>query len=211
MRFWNISGVGLVKYEKEFRGHFAKEPMFTFGDTRRFLGSLGASEAYAKLFIHNQIKRHGLLRIGKGRYTFRNDEAVVGFGFRPFYYGMEYALTLRRLWTQMANPVVITATKAVPGTRQSMGRTILVRRISRSMFFGIEYIRYGDVFIPVSDVEKTLIDFIYYRVAPGEGVLGELVAEVDPKKMGAYKKRCGKRVRAALSKLLMKNPRSATA
>ena len=104
---------------------------------------LTASDSYVKLFMHLQTKRHGLLKIGKGKYTFIRNDATVGFAFTPFYYGMEHALTIHGLWTQMTNPVIITTGKAVPGIREAAGYRIVVRRIAKRMFFGIEYLKYG--------------------------------------------------------------------
>ncbi|MDE1873858.1 MAG: hypothetical protein KGI04_01935 [Candidatus Micrarchaeota archaeon] len=187
-----------VKYKKEFASHFAIEPVFTSGDARRFLANMGASGAYARLFVHKLVKAGELLRISKGKYTFKKDEAVVGFAFRPFYYGLEYALTIRRIWTQMANPVIVTTTKAVPGPRKELGRMVQVRRISEKVFFGIEYLKYGDIFVPVSDVEKTLLDFIYYRISPGEEVFDKLLASSDAEKLRRYQRKFGGRVASRL-------------
>lgn len=187
-------------YEKRFAEHFSKVPIFTSGDARRFLKKMGASEAYIKLFMHNQLKRHGLRRIGKGAYTFNDADAVVGFAFAPFYYGMEYALTIRRLWTQMADPVIITTRKVVPGMRESAGTQITVRRISERMFFGMEQVIYEGMFIPVSDAEKTLIDLIYYRVNIGAEDMGALIAACDKEKLRKYSKRCSARVRERLGR-----------
>lgn len=153
-----------MKYEKEFRRYFSKIPIFTFKDAKRYLCMMGASEAYVKLFVYGQMKRRSLLRVGKGVYSYLDNEIAVGFAFRPFYYGLEFSMTLHRLWTQISVPVIITTTKAVPGIRESMGKRILIRRISEHMFFGIEYIEYNGMFVPVSDIEKTLIDFAYFNI-----------------------------------------------
>lgn len=189
-------------YDREFRRYFSNVMLFTFKDAERFLKRMGASKAYAKLFIHNQIKRHGLLRVGKGRYTFSKNEAIAGFAFSPFYYGLEYALTIHRIWTQMANPVVITATKAVPGVRTSMGGRIIVRRISERMFFGMEMVKYSDIFVPVSNPEKTLLDFIYYKIGLSDIDAASLLRACDRKKLINYSKRYGRMVRIALNKFL---------
>ncbi len=190
-----------MMYDSDFRKYFSKTQIFSFKDAQRFLNKMGASNAYVKVFIHNQMKRHGLKKVGKGRYTFSNNDAIVGFAFGPFYYGMEYALTIHKLWTQMANPVVVTTTKAVPGIRDSMGNTIVVRRISERMFFGIEWVDYNGVFVPVSDAEKTLIDFAYYRIALNKEDLKNLINACDKKKLAKYAKRCSSRVRLAIERL----------
>ncbi len=190
-----------MKYESQFRKYFRDVGIFTFRDARRFLKMMGASDAYAKLFVYNQVKAHGLLRVGKGYYTFVNNDALAGFAFSPFYYGLEYALTLHKLWTQMANPVIITTTSAVPGVRDSMGSRVIVRRISKKMFFGIERIKYNDIFIPVSDVEKTLVDFIYYRIGLNKEDTAAILKACDKRKLRRYASRSGKRTSISLSNI----------
>ena len=191
-----------MKYEAEFLRYFSKVRLFSFKDARRFLKRLGASDSYVKLFIHLQARRHGLLKIGKGYYTFVKNDASAGFAFSPFYYGLEHALTIHKLWTQMTNPVIITASKAIPGARTSMGYEVTVRRISEKMFFGIEYVRYGGVFVPVSDVEKTLIDFLYFRIGISEDDMESLLGASDKGKLARYSRRCNRRIGAAVKKLL---------
>ncbi len=192
-----------MKYEKDFTAYFSKTAVFSSKDAGRFLRKAGASDSYIKLFLHNQVKKKKALRIGRGMYTFKDNEAVAGFMFRPFYYGMEYAMTIRRLWTQMANPVVITATSAVPGPRLAMNRKIVVRRISKRMFFGYGYVNYSGMFVPVSETEKILVDFIYYRrKLNGEDII-RLINASDRKKLAGYAKRSGRRVTMALEKILL--------
>ena len=58
---------------------------------------MGSSEEYSRLLLHNLVKSMRLVRIKKGFYTFSRDENVIGVAFRPFYYGMEYALALRKI------------------------------------------------------------------------------------------------------------------
>ena len=176
-------------YEKRFTEYFSKVQIFTFKDASRFLKRLGASDAYTKLFMHNQLKK-GMRRIAKGVYTFQDTDAVIGFAYSPFYYGMEYALTIHRLWTQMANPVIITTRSVIPGERESGGTQITVRKISARMFFGAEQLPYEGMFIPVSNREKTLIDFIYYRVSLSAEAMGALVAVCDKEKLRKYSRLC---------------------
>lgn len=188
-----------MKYNSDFIRYFSKEKCFTFGDLKRFLIDKGATEAYAKLFAHKMLKSGRIFRLTNGVYSFSNDEAVIGFAFPPFYYGLEYALTIRKLWTQVSNPVVITASKAMPGIRESMGKRIVVRRISKRMFFGFEYVRFSGIFVPVSDLEKTIVDLIYYRIGIG-GEVERLVALADKRKLMRYAEKAGirKKVMAAI-------------
>ena len=153
-----------MKSVREFRLHFTKKPAFTAREAELFLENRKSSPGYYKLVIHNLLSRREVYRITRGVYTFQEDAQMSGFGFSPFYYGLEDALSLRNVWEQETNPVVITPRKVRVGIRQFEGRNFVVRRIDRQMFFGYTYVAYGDFQIPVSTVEKAFIDFIYYRI-----------------------------------------------
>ncbi|MGC8505427.1 MAG: type IV toxin-antitoxin system AbiEi family antitoxin domain-containing protein [Thermoplasmata archaeon] len=169
-----------MKYESAFIMFFEKQNIFMTDDARRFLLRLSASEAYIRLMLHNLVQSGKLYRIGKGAYTFQRNEGIIGFRFRPFYYGLQYALTIRKIWTQQSIPVTITRSKAEPGIRELMGIRIIIHRINAKGFFGFEYVNYGGLFVPVSDPEKTLLDFIYYGI------------ELDPETRAELEKRVNK-------------------
>ena len=68
--------------------------------------------------------------MAKGVYTFHNDITVVGFAFKPFYYGLENALTILKLWDQNTNPVVITWKNVRAGERKFGDGNYLVQRLA---------------------------------------------------------------------------------
>lgn len=192
-----------MKYVKAFREHFGAFPVFTMRDVRVFFGtSLGS--AYSNLLLHNFLKRGELHRVAKGVYTFCEEMQVVGSAFQPYYYGLQDALSLHDLWEQETNPVVVTPRNVRSGIRVFLGNNYLVKRISRRMFFGFSSFRYHDSWINLSDLEKTLIDFVYFKQPISEDVLGELKPRLDRKKLSSYLKICpawvGKRVNTLLNK-----------
>ena len=178
-----------MKYERAFINFFSKQQIFNTNDARRFLAKLGAREAYVRLMLHNMVKSGKLYRIEKGNYSLYRNEAVVGFKFRPFYYGLQYALTIRKIWTQQSVPVIITKTKANPGTRELMGIKVIVRRIDPERFFGFDYMNYDDIFVPVSDPEKTLLDFTYYEIKLDPETMTVLRNRIDESKLKIYSER----------------------
>jgi predicted transcriptional regulator of viral defense system len=149
----------MTKYAKLVREHFKGQPVFSLSSLRVFLAKKGPSKNYSNLLVHNLLRRGEIQRIAKGVYSFQSDASVAGFAFSPFYYGLQEALSLRNLWEQETNPVIITPKKVRPGVRRIMGSNVLVRRIKRKMFFGFDLIKHYDFWIPVSDAEKTIIDF----------------------------------------------------
>ncbi len=179
-----------MKYLREMREHFRAAPAFTMSDLKVFLGRKGIGRGYLRLLIHNLLAKGEMRRIARGVYTFSSDAQLVGFGFRPFYYGLQDALSLRGLWEQESNPVVITPRRVRAGVRSFGGANYLVKRMRRSMFFGFETLKYAGFWIPVSDVEKTLIDFIYFRQPLGSETVNEMKKRIKKKKLGGYLRRC---------------------
>ncbi|MEM0140274.1 MAG: hypothetical protein QXZ44_06680 [Ferroplasma sp.] len=178
-----------MKYETAFIKFFKKQELFDSNDARRFLSSMGAGEAYIRLMLHKMVQSGQLIRICKGEYTFHRNEAVVGFKFRPFYYGLQYALTIRKLWTQQSVPIIITESMANPGIRDLMDTRVILHRIKKDAFFGFEYISYSKLFIPVSDPEKTLLDFIYYGIQLDPETMNNLKKGIDETKFENYYER----------------------
>lgn len=154
-----------MKYVGYIRSHFndLKSPIFTIHELKAVLGLKGISSAYLKRLINYLISSGEILRISKGVYTFHDEITVVGFAFRPFYYGLENALTIRRLWEQGTNPIIITPNNVRRGIRTFRGGNYSVMPIRRNLFFGYDFVQSGGFWIPVSDYEKTVIDFIYFN------------------------------------------------
>ena len=191
-----------MKYISKVREHFDKQMVFTLRDLRIFLKKEAISVGYADLLLHNMVSKGEITRITKGVYTFNKDLEVVGFAFPPFYYGLQDALSLRNIWEQETNPIVITPKKVRTGIRQIMDSNVLVRKISRKMFFGFELIKCNNYWLPVSDAEKTLIDFVYFNESLPKDTLEELTKKVQGKKLETYLKKTPKRTRAKVERLL---------
>ncbi len=179
-----------MKYVNLVRQHFREQPVFSIADMRRFLAKKGISKSYSTLLAHNLLGQGEINRIAKGVYSFHSDPMVSGFAFPPFYYGLQEALSLRNLWEQETNPVIITPLKVRPGLRKIMGSNVLVRRIGRKMFFGFDLLKYYDLWLPVSDAEKTLIDFVYFKEHLPKETLQELKAKTNKKRLAGYLKKC---------------------
>lgn len=184
-----------MKYIDSIRDNLSQErfPVFSIRDVKTMLASRKARAGYVYLLLHNLMKRKEVTRVTKGVYTFHRNMHVVGFAFEPFYYGMEDALTIRGLWGQQANPVIVTARKARNGIRIFRDRNYVLHRIDPDHFFGYELLKHEDIWIPVSDPEKTLIDFFYFRRHLENGVLKILLRLVDGKKLDGYLKRYDRR------------------
>ncbi len=179
-----------MKYIAYIREHFndPRSPVVTMGELERVLGLKGISKGYLKRLINYMIKRKEITRIRKGVYTLHDDIMVTGFAFRPFYYGLENALTIRKLWEQGTNPVILTIENVRDGQRKFRNGNYTVQSINMKMFFGYNFVAYYDFWIPVSDCEKTLIDFLYYRDAVPKEAEENLLRAINRTKLKGYLK-----------------------
>ncbi len=152
-----------MKYINEFFEDFKDKYIFSANDVKRFLSYRKANNDYYKIFLYNLTNEDKIHKIRYGYYSFNDNIMLTGFSYKPFYYGLESALSLLNLWEQETNPVIITPLHIRTGIMQYEGRNYIVRRISREMFFGYQYIKYFNFYMPVSDLEKTLMDLVYYN------------------------------------------------
>jgi len=170
------------------------------GELRRYARSTAAFSArdvelladdrgYALLMLHNLAARGELNRITRGWYSIHRDPVVSVFAMRPAYVGLQEALSLRNLWEQETNVVIVTCGKAKPGVRKVMGESVIVHRIAPQYFFGFDYLPYGEFYVPVSDPEKTLLDLVYFGEDPGKDVLRDVARGADAKVMTRYLRR----------------------
>lgn len=199
-----------MKYVKSFLEYFSGFPLFTANDAKLFLRKNGAGEDYHKVFMHNLIGSGRAFRIKKGYYTLHDDLMAAGFAFSPFYYGLETALTHHGLWDYVTPICIITTGKAKSGVRSVLGRNVSVRRISKKMFFGYSMVSYGNLFyIPMADIEKTLIDSVYFRALFNREVYERMVGKIDVGKLGRYLERCPRIVRSRVEALVKEYKKSA--
>ncbi|MGC8649253.1 MAG: type IV toxin-antitoxin system AbiEi family antitoxin domain-containing protein [Candidatus Micrarchaeia archaeon] len=180
----------MTKYINIIRKHFnsTQYPVFTLTDVRILLSQTDISQRYLKLLINHLIKKKEIIRIRKGVYTYHNDMAVIGFAFRPFYYGLEDALFYRNLWTQVTNPIIMTTNIVREGPRQFYNTNYIVKRIDPNFFFGFDFIKHYDFWLPISDVEKTFIDLIYYKRGVRDDALSSIINTLDVRKLKNYLK-----------------------
>lgn len=191
-----------MKYVDRFLEYFKGFPIFTSGDARLFLDRSGAGKDYYKVFMHNLVGSGRAFQIKRGYYTLHDDPMAAGFAFAPFYYGMETALTHYDLWDYVTPISIITAGTVRSGTRSVFGRNVTVRRIPKEMLFGYSLIKYEELFyIPMADIEKTLIDSVYFRSPFSEDVYRRILGRADIVKLGKYLDFCSEEVRAGVSVL----------
>lgn len=133
-------------------------PYFTVEDVKRIAGG-----SYAYLLLNKMIKRGEVFRAGRGIYTRTDDPVVAVYYFKPAYIGLQEAMSYHGLWEQETATIIITSRKVRRGEREVFGSRVIVRVIDPRHFFGYEFVEMGNLCVPVSDIEKTFIDLLYFR------------------------------------------------
>lgn len=136
----------------------ADNPFFTVKDAQRLVG-----KEYAYLVLNILTKRGEIHRLAKGYYSKFDDPSLLVYYFRPAYIGLFDAMSYLNLWEQESATMIITTRRVRRGTRTVFGNNVIVKRIDPKHFFGFEFLETEGYSIPVSTVEKTLIDLIYFR------------------------------------------------
>lgn len=159
-------------------------------------------ESYTHLLLHNLVKQGEACRLTKGCYSWEEDPFLSVFCFRPAYLGLEFALTFYEIWEQETNPVIVTPRKIRAGTREVLGTNVILHRIKRDYYFGIDYLKHDDFYLPVSDIEKTVLDFIYFNKIPTEEVWEKLLEKADSENLTTYIEKYSSRKQAEMKNKL---------
>ncbi len=172
------------KHITKIRDFIKRTPVFSSMDIERIV----KDKNYAHLILSKLTKRGEIFRLTKGFYSASNDPTFSVFCFKPSYLGLYEALSLRNLWEQETNTTIITIKKVRDGVRKILEANVIVRRIKPKYFFGFDYIKYDSFYIPVSDLEKTLIDLVYFKESLTWKILKNLKNKIDKRKMLKYLK-----------------------
>jgi predicted transcriptional regulator of viral defense system len=190
--------MGRMKYLKDVKEFFKKTPVVSSRDINVFV----KNKNYSHLLVSNLIKREEIKRVVKGFYTIHEDPVVSVFCFRPAYIGLQDALSIHGLWEQETNVVIVTAKKVKRSAIEVLGSKVILHRIKPKYLFGYDIIKYGDFHVPVSDMEKTFIDLIYFNEIPDRKIMKELKKRIDQKKLRAYLRAYPKRIRERILSFL---------
>lgn len=181
---------------------FKKSSVVEASSIKRIMKSKKNIKQYDKQLIRNLVLKGKIKRITKGYYTINEDISLGVFCFKPAYLGLQDALSFYNLWEQESIPVIITPKKVRQGIRKIFGANVLIRRIDKKYFFGFDYCKNKEFYLPYSDVEKTFIDMIYFKERINKETLKEIKKRIDNKKLDSYLKRYPKRFQKKVLKVL---------
>jgi len=183
--------MGKMKYLNLVMKLFEKSHIVDFASIKKIV----KNDAYAKLLIHNLVANGRVYKLTKGIYTKHSNSELAVFAFKPAYFGLQDALSFHNIWEQETIPVIVTSRLVRTGLRSILGSNVLIRHINQRLFFGYEYIARGDIAYPYSDIEKTLIDLVFFKETIDSNVLKKLRASINRDKLSKYLKRCDKKTR----------------
>ncbi len=178
--------MGKVKYIHDIRELFKESPVVTISSLKRYFPK--KNKKYLYLLIHNLLKKREIYQITKGYYTIYEDPMLAFYCFKPSYLGLQDALSIHNLWEQETIPIIITTRKVRQGIRSIQGMNVLIKRINKHYFFGFDYVKQGDFHVPVSDIEKTFIDLLYFKQNIEKEVLNALKKKIARTKLKQYLK-----------------------
>ena len=177
--------MGKKKHIDGVRKLISSTPAFRARDVEYLVGGRG----YALQLLHTMARRGEVHRLVRGWYSASDDPVAAVFALAPAYIGLQDALSLRGIWEQETNVVVVTSGKGEPGARSVFGSRVTVHRIDPRYFFGFDFIPYGRYQVPVSDPEKTMIDLVYFRERPGKEAVVETMKRADRGLLRRYLRR----------------------
>ena len=186
--------MGKVKYIQDIRNFFKKNNIVDINSLKRFIQKQNGNEKYIYLMINNMIKKGEIKRVTRGYYSINDDPIISVFCFKPSYIGLQSALSIHNLWEQETIPIIITTGKIRQGIRSVNENNVMLHRISPRYFFGIDYTKEGNIYIPVSDIEKTFIDLIYFKQKIDKGLLKEFKKRINKKKLINYARKYPKKI-----------------
>jgi len=189
--------MGKIIHINKIREFIKSVPVFRVRDIELLVGNRN----YAHLILHKLTKKGEIKRVIKGWYSLYDDPIVSVFCFKPAYVGLQEALSLHNLWEQETNVVIITTKKVRVGIREILGNNVILRTIEPKYFFGFDLIKYENFFVPVSDIEKTLIDFVYFKESLARETLREIIKRMNKQKLIEYLKKYPSKFKQKVRKL----------
>lgn len=196
--------MGKEKYQRKIEEIFRKSPVVSLDSIKRIINEKKKIKQYTKQLIRNLLLSGKIKRLSKGFYTSREDPSLIVFCFKQSYLGLQDSLSKHGLWEQETIPVIISSNKIRQGIRNINGSNVLIKRIDKKYFFGTEYMGEGEIYLPYSNIEKTLIDMVYFRQKLSEEALSNLKKSVNKKKLISYlnKYKYPRRIKSAVLSLI---------
>lgn len=173
-------------------GAFKDFKTFTLADVRILLSekNKNISDRTIRVTLSRMAKAHRIYKVTKGAFSLKKRDEFAGFAFSPFYYGGLAALMIRDLIDDQVKMEVMTTRLVKKSLLEIYGgkSRMVLHHIPKKYYFGFEDARYGDIIVPVSDPEKTLVDLFYYKIRMSIQDYAELLKIITLSKLRSYLK-----------------------
>ncbi len=190
--------MGKIKHISKIRKLTKETPVFQSSDIERTVGD----KNYAHLLLHNLVERGEVFRVKKGWYSIEEDPTLAVYCFKPAYLALQNALSIHGLWEQETNPVIVTAKRARTGVRKIFEQNVIIHRIKPDYLFGFDYLQRNNYLIPVSDIEKTFIDLIYFNKNINKELIDKIRKNINISKLNSYLKKYPKKFKNKVIKFI---------
>ena len=179
---------------------------FTFSDVRMVLRNKHnkISDKTIQVTLSRMVRGEKLYTVKKGIFSLEQRDEFVGFAFTPFYYGGLTALMITDLIDDQVKMEIMTTHKIKKSFIDVYkGKShVEVHHLPKKYYFGFTEMRYGDIIVPVSDPEKTLIDLFYYNKRLFKRNYAELIKHVNMKTLEKYLNCYDKRIKKRIYKFI---------
>jgi len=176
-------------------------PVFRSRDIEKIIGN----KEYSQLTLHLLNRRGLIYRLQKDCYSRYSDPTLTVCCFKPAYIGLQEALSLHGLWEQETITIITTVRKVRVGIRNILGNNVLIKRIHPQYYFGIELLEYDGTYIPISNIEKTIIDMIYFNQPIDKEIYRQAKRKIDKEKLMKYINKYPPNIRKKITTKLIKH------
>ncbi len=179
---------------------------FTSRDIRMVLKSSHKqiSDKTIQVSISRMVKKNRVYPITKGIFSLEKRDDFAGFAFAPFYYGGLAALMIMDMIDDQVRMEIMTTRRVKRSFISIYGGSgkVVLHHIPKKYYFGFRDVRYGDITVPVSDPEKTLIDLFYYRERLSLQDYSEILKGIRLKVLNGYLKSYNTRLKRSVLKFV---------
>jgi predicted transcriptional regulator of viral defense system len=135
--------------------------IFTLNDLVKITGQ---KKEILKVFLNNQIKKNNLIRLKKNYYTFKqiDNKFKLTSLYKNSYLALNSALEFYQTTTQKYNTLELISNKTL-SSKNINGIKIKNYKIKNKLFFGYEKHKVDNIDFFVSNLEKTIIDCVYFQ------------------------------------------------
>ncbi len=153
------------------------------------------SDKTIQVTVSRMVKQGRLYAITKGAFSREKRDELVGFAFAPFYYGGLAAMMMRDMIDNQVKMEIMTIHRVTRSLIKVYGGSsvVVLHHTPLKYYFGFDNLKYGDLTVPVSNPEKTLIDLFYYKIKLQIERYSNLLKAVNRKRLRKYLKVYDKR------------------